>query len=374
MPAAITDKFSKVISGTTRPASTTLAAQKISGAGSCSLVATTGWDTDTAVHGIMYRTDAGTGEKVPGSQIDFKATVSGTTLSDFTVTAGTDDTYEIGTTVELAPTAAWGDDLVAGILVEHDQDGTHGAITTASINNAGALTQTGAATITGALTLKSYDGWINPTDTWTYASATTFTVSGDITATLPVGTKIKLTQTTVKYFYVTGTSYSAPNTTVTVTGGSDYSLANAAITSPAYSYDATPQGFPQWFNYTPSWANFTAGSATVSAEFSMDGKTVNYRIGVTLNGSTMGSNPTYTLPVTSSTNHSTDDVIGQVGILDNGSDDYQGRSRWLTTTTAGLSISNAAGTYITEVGFSSTVPMTWTNNDRFTVNGSYKAA
>ena len=91
--------FSKVISGTTRPVATTLSAQKLSGATTASLVAATGWDTGTKVHGIMYRTDAGTGAKIPGSQIDWKANISGTTLSNFEVTAGTDDTYAIGTTV-----------------------------------------------------------------------------------------------------------------------------------------------------------------------------------------------------------------------------------------------------------------------------------
>lgn len=121
----MSDYFNKVISGTTRPVATTLAAQKLSGATGATLVATTGWDTGTKVHGIMYRTDAGTGLKVAGSQIDWKATVSGTSLTNFAVTAGTDDTYAIGTTVELAPTAAWGDDIATGILVDHSQTGTH---------------------------------------------------------------------------------------------------------------------------------------------------------------------------------------------------------------------------------------------------------
>lgn len=92
-------------------------------------------------------------------------------------------------------------------------------------------------------------GWSPYSSTWTYASATTFTVSGDQTARFRTGTKIKLTQTTVKYFYVLSSSYAAPNTTVTITGGSDYSLANAAITSPNVSYMENPYGFPHWFNY-----------------------------------------------------------------------------------------------------------------------------
>ena len=93
-------------------------------------------------------------------------------------------------------------------------------------------------------------GWVYTAFAWTYASTTTFTVSGDQTAIFAKGTKIKLTQTTVKYFYVTASSYSSPNTTVTITGGSDYTLANAAITNPAYSY-ASPPDFPSSFSWTP---------------------------------------------------------------------------------------------------------------------------
>jgi hypothetical protein len=93
------------------------------------------------------------------------------------------------------------------------------------------------------------DGWIDKTaETWTYASADsptfTFTISGDLTATYQVGQRIKLTQTTVKYFIITAVVYSAPNTSVTIYGGTDYSLANAAISANYYSPVKAPFGFP----------------------------------------------------------------------------------------------------------------------------------
>ena len=105
------------------------------------------------------------------------------------------------------------------------------------------------------------DGWIPAEETWTYASATTFTISGDKTSKYQKGDKIKLTQTTVKYFYIIGISYSAPNTTVTVTGGTDYTVANAAITLPYFSKIENPQGFPHTFAYTPS---ITYGGGTTN--------------------------------------------------------------------------------------------------------------
>jgi hypothetical protein len=92
------------------------------------------------------------------------------------------------------------------------------------------------------------DGWIPVAETWTYASADdptfTFTITGNYTTRYSVGMKIKLTQTTVKYFIITAISYSNPNTTVTVYGGTDYDLADAAITLPYYSVVKAPYGFP----------------------------------------------------------------------------------------------------------------------------------
>lgn len=91
-------------------------------------------------------------------------------------------------------------------------------------------------------------GWFSAGETWTYASADaptfTFTISGDKTSKYSPGMRIKLTQTTVKYFIITAVSYSSPNTTITIYGGTDYTLADAAITSPFYAIQKTPAEFP----------------------------------------------------------------------------------------------------------------------------------
>ena len=91
-------------------------------------------------------------------------------------------------------------------------------------------------------------GWIEVFETWTYASADaptfTFTVVGDKSTKYYPGMRIKLTQTTVKYFIITKVVYSSPNTTITVYGGTDYTLENAAIIYPYYSSAKAPAGFP----------------------------------------------------------------------------------------------------------------------------------
>ena len=80
--------------------------------------------------------------------------------------------------------------------------------------------------------------------TLTYASADSPTfvanTSIDLTSVIGVGMKIKLTQTTVKYFIVTAIT----STTITLYGGTDYVLANATITLPYFSSMKSPFGFP----------------------------------------------------------------------------------------------------------------------------------
>jgi len=95
--------------------------------------------------------------------------------------------------------------------------------------------------------LSDFDGWQEANETWAYASATTITVPSGAASKYQKGDKVKLTQTTDKYFYITGVA----DTVLTVTGGSDYTVADAAITSPYYSKMENPQGFPHRFNFTP---------------------------------------------------------------------------------------------------------------------------
>ena len=87
-------------------------------------------------------------------------------------------------------------------------------------------------------------GWQVGPGTWTYSSADSptfvLTTSVDLSSFIGVGARIKLTQTTVKYFIVTAIS----GTTITLYGGTDYTLTAAAITSPYFSIMKAPVGFP----------------------------------------------------------------------------------------------------------------------------------
>jgi hypothetical protein len=133
----------------------------------------------------------------------------------------------------------------------------------------------------GDLIEAAQDGWTPSNEAWIYASASSFTVSGDKTRKYQIGDKIKLTQTTAKYFNIIGISYSSPNTTVTVTGGSAHTLANAAITSPYYSKIENPQGWPDWFACAaPTFAGIDNGSggapSVTECRFKIDKTTATY--------------------------------------------------------------------------------------------------
>lgn len=235
-----------------------------------------------------------------------------------------------------------------------------------------------------AETVSRSNGWYAGTSTWVYASATTFTVSATEAAFMSVGTKIWLTQTTSKYFYVTGVS----GTTITVNAGSDYTVANAVITAPYYSNATTPFGFPTNFNYTPVWGSTgtapALGDGTLAGTFNMQGKYVNFdfiwQAGST---STYGTQSfTYTLPVTASTYYQSGtgptnrSIPGSGYMEDNGVTGYLVICG-LTNSTIGNTkitlryINSAAGA---SGAIGATSPFTFANTDYIQFAGSYRVA
>jgi hypothetical protein len=309
---------------------------------------TANYPSDT---GFMIGVDEvdGNGERVAGTYNIFRCKVaSATQFSGVTYVGGdANRNYSAGTStrVYLLVSHAQYNRLIDGLLVSHDQDGTlkAGAVDVAAVIADGVITE--AKHANGYL--HGSDGWIDSTQTWTYASSTTFTVSGDVTAQFVTGTKIKLTQTTAKYFYVTGATYGAPNTTVTVTGGSDYSLANASITSPMYSYMSNPQGFPHWFSYTVTHTGFSS-NPTYSARFSVTGRncTVNYRLSA--NGTSNGTGYTITAPIQSASSGSAE------GACASGADNS-------VSTTANWSLPSSSSTITFQRTLGATGATTWTN-------------
>lgn len=139
------------------------------------------------------------------------------------------------------------------------------------------------------------DGWTPETATLTYASATSVTTSGTITA-YTKGTRIKFTNNSITYY---GTVISSSGSTINLALNSDYTIANSAITSPSYSYVANPQGYPGWFNWTPTYSaggsmTFTSVSTSL-AQFSIINTTCTLQL---LAIGTVGGTPSFALRFT----------------------------------------------------------------------------
>lgn len=128
MSAAITDLLTRVTDSTTgRPVISALAAPgKALAAVSVNITDATNWTTTTAVHVSIYNTVVAGGLTVKDTttQTDWKGTLSGTTISNLTITGGSDRTYTAGAIIEITPTARYAKDLYEWGITHANVDGT----------------------------------------------------------------------------------------------------------------------------------------------------------------------------------------------------------------------------------------------------------
>lgn len=166
--------------------------------------------------------------------------------------------------------------------------------------------------------LVSPDGWIAANESWTYNSVSgingVINVPAGATNKYARGDRVRFKQGGgYKYFSVIAVAA----TTLTITGGTDYTLVNAGITDNYYSKSELPVGFPNYFNYTPTltWTAGVnpAGAPTVLNRFKISGSWV--VLNVFQYGFTAGTGVTQvqvSLPVASTGNQS-----GTFGYLQN---------------------------------------------------------
>lgn len=134
------------------------------------------------------------------------------------------------------------------------------------------------------------NGWtLDEVNSWNYVSADapTFVMSinADMTNTIFPGMRIRLTQTTDKYFIVTAVgSYSGGVTNITLYGGTDYTLTNATINNRYYSNVHTPQGFPmspeKWTVSLDDTTNASQATPTNSTTYNLGSLSISLPIGV----------------------------------------------------------------------------------------------
>jgi hypothetical protein len=142
------------------------------------------------------------------------------------------------------------------------------------------------------------EGWIDADETWTYASGTSFTIAGDYTTRYTQGVKLSVNNDSLKYFYVISSSGLADVTTVNITGGTAYVLADTSMLSTVYSRDACPYGFPNTFSYQPTGAGLS-GTSSITGKFSLHGNEC--RLYVALAGTSNNGTFAFANPINSGT-------------------------------------------------------------------------
>lgn len=140
------------------------------------------------------------------------------------------------------------------------------------------------------------DGWIPAGEAWAYASASTITVPTGAASRYAKGDRLKLTQSTVKYFVVVAVA----DTLLTIAVNTDYVVANAAISANFYSHQAAPLGYPDWFTFNSNPAGWAATPTQNVSKYRIVGQSIT--IIFDISGTSNATTATITSPVANSAN------------------------------------------------------------------------
>jgi hypothetical protein len=209
---------------------------------------------------LSHSGDSSNPHHVTASQIGL-GNVENTAISNW---SGTTSLITLGTIT----TGTWN---AGNVIINGNQAWHAGNLTPSDYLPLTGGTMTGPITLAGPPTAdlqpatKKYvddsilTGWINPGVSWSYETSTSFSMPGDYASIYKLGLKLKLTQTTDKYFYVKSSYYSSGSnkTIVSIVNTTSYTLANAPITNPAYSIVDSPMGFPGSFAYSSTVTGFS---------------------------------------------------------------------------------------------------------------------
>lgn len=131
------------------------------------------------------------------------------------------------------------------------------------------------------------------------------------------------------------------------------------------------KGMGAWTSFTPSWTGLTLGTgATNTGSYCQIGKTVHFRVSVTLgtSPSVSGSPPVLTLPVSIVATGVA--YIGSAVYVDEGTQTYVG----FIDAYGALRVQGVGGAYPTLASVTSSIPFTWVATDKIYIYGVYEAA
>lgn len=135
---------------------------------------------------------------------------------------------------------------------------------------------------------------------------------------------------------------------------------------------------PTWNTWTPTWTNLTIGNATVRGRSFQIGKLVFFDLSVTFgSGTSMGTNPAFSLPVTAATVFSDANAhtLGHGGMaLNGGSAVSFCLAQFSDVNNAVLSLYRTDLSSASFTSVTSAVPFTWTTSSIIEVQGFYEAA
>jgi len=213
--------------------------------------------------------------------------------------------------------------------------------------------------------------WTAVADVWTRTGNHSFTAPGDVTDVYAPGVKVRYKDGGgYEYGVISTSSYSSPDTTITLIANSDFAMAAATITDTAISPDLMPDGFPHKFNFVPVWNNFTVGDATVTAWWRTVGRNWHHYINLDVGSSTVFAGTgalSYNCPIVCS--YPRQNAFGIARLRDESpAAAYQGAGVWATDNRCYILALDVA-TYLRQTNVNSGVPFTWVTGDNIQVSG-----
>lgn len=294
-----------------------------------------GLPTDTEITLTFDRVDS-SGTKTPSKMERIRGTIIG---SNFVVSSGgraVEGTEQVHTSpvVEMVWNASDWNDMADWALVEHNQDGTHKSskvLPTSYLDTDGTLAANSDTKIASQKATKTYVAdqiaAIPPSAAfWTaftgaYASGTTITIAGvDMTGIFHKGVSIKWLSSAdaLKIGKVVSSSYSSPNTTITVVG----STVEADDKSFYYGADVMSETFiiagnqSTGTNVSKTWTNKTPiYEISVDAIVSTAGTTNSTDYDLNIGGSTkITTKPSIASGATTDLDNVVDNVTTEVAV------------------------------------------------------------
>lgn len=213
------------------------------------------------------------------------------------------------------------------------------------------------------------DGWIELSESWTYASASTINVPTDATTRFQKWMKIRFKQGGNYKYYI---AHTIAATLLTVCVNTDYTVANSAITNIAISFIEEPYGFPAYFSTADTvMSNVTVGNGDFVSIYSIKGNLFKADISLVWAAaaptSSISGQIKYTPPVPVPSNLKNYTTVGAGAVIDAETALYMGACI-IKASVIELRVINAAGTYAIWTATSGTVPITHGVKDSFTMS------